>query len=139
MTWTKEQIERFKREDKETLGATTSYDDWTHEDDLQGGLNIVSPSFRNLAKQWGFEDTWIAGGFGRYGFYVGYWCGKDRDLICSLPLRYKETEELDPYLSPEGKTPQEALNLAIKKRRRLLKFIPREDLDNRYRLIRGVK
>lgn len=132
MSWTKDQIKRFIKEDIETLGTITNYNDWTHVRDQCGGLNIVSPSFQKIARQHNFKDTWVAGGLGKYSFFVGYWCGQDRDLICVLPLKYKETEDLNPYLSPVGKTPQEGLNLAIKKRRELLKFIPREDLDQRF-------
>ena len=129
MPWTKEQREIIIKENIESLGFTTEYKDW-----VLGKDTFTSPGFLELAKYHNFEDIWVGGGPYEYGFFVGYWCGKDNDLICVLPLKYKETEELNPYLSPEGKTPQEGLNLDIKKRRKLLKFTPREDLNQRYRL-----
>lgn len=114
MPWTKKQLTRFIKEDTKELERTSGFCDWKFDKENGG---FASVSFSKLAKGFGFPDIWIAGGGGVGTFYfVGFWCGKDNDLICIAPLTLKETNELDPYLSPEGRTPIEAIERAVAKR-----------------------
>lgn len=58
----------------------------------------------------GFMDLWGNGST----WFAGVWTGPQHDLIC---VKHCDTnEEAEIWLSPEGKMPEEAVELALKKR-----------------------
>ena len=117
MPWSEEYLDLILLEDVRQLKQTSGFDDWRFN--IKSG-QWLSHSFSELAIHHGFPDIWIAGGGGiNIVYFVGFWCGKDDDLICIAPLSYKKTKDLEPYLSPEGKTPTDAIMKTIRKRRQL--------------------
>lgn len=112
MPWTPKQLEKIHKEDITDLTKTSGFNDW-----IPSPNGYHSQQFGDLAVKYGFPDTWVAGGGGVGMFYfVGFWCGKDNDLICIAPLPLQKTEELDPYLSPEGRTPLGAIRKVTARR-----------------------
>jgi len=110
---------REPESDKKDLGdsiflleSRTHYNDWYY-DEATG--EFLSNTMAQFVKGKGFPDYWAVPDpiLTRCYFYVGYWCGKDNDLICIAPLPFQETKELDPYLSPGSRTPTEAIKRAI--------------------------
>lgn len=108
--WTKKELEQINREDILALRKSSSFDDWLWDGKKR---EYHSTMFALLVRKYGFSDYWIAGGLGEMVYYIGFWCGKDNDLICVAPLPLLETLELDPYLSPGGMTPMEAINKTV--------------------------
>lgn len=115
--WTKEELVGINREDIKALEKSSSFGDWLWDGKKR---EYHSAMFTLLAGKYGFSDTWIAGGLGEMVYYVGFWCGKDNDLICVALLPLLETLELDPYLSPGGVAPMDAINKAVIRRDKLL-------------------
>ena len=115
MPWSEEYLDLLIQEEFAELKRTSRFNDWKFN--IEKGV-WVSPSFSSLAIKYGFPSIWVAGGnrFGTLVYFVGFWCGEDNDLICIAPLPYKETKDLDPYLSPEGRTPMNAIRKSIRKR-----------------------
>lgn len=60
----------------------------------------------------GFDALWYTG-----CWFAGTWTGPQHDLICVKTCRTNEEAEI--WLSPEGKTPEEAARLAVAKRTKL--------------------
>ena len=82
MPRTEEELDTIIRENFRELQKSSGFSDWKHN--IEEG-QWVSTLFQNLAKSHGFPDTWVAGGLGVMFYYVGFWCGKDNDLICVRP------------------------------------------------------
>lgn len=97
------------------LESRTHYGDWLYD---EGKTEFLSDKMAQFVKDNSFYDYWAVPDpiLVKCYFYVGFWCGKDNDLICIALLSLKETKELDPYLSPEGRTPKEAIRRTIAKR-----------------------
>jgi len=96
------------------LESRTRFGDWTYNSDL--GL-YTSPKMQLFANDNDFPSYWAVPDpiLIKCAFFVGFWCGKDNDLICVVNSGLQETNELDSYLSPAGKTPKQALYLTRKK------------------------
>lgn len=98
------------------LESRTHYGDWLYNETTSA---FLSDTMGRLIREYGFYGYWAVPDpiIVRCSFYAGFWCGKDNDLICIAPLEVQETKELDPYLSPEGRTPMGAIKQAVAKRK----------------------
>ncbi len=117
MPWDKKTANRIEEESLELLECATDYADWYYN---RKTGEFLSGKFLTLTQQNGFKDIWAIPDpiLNQCSFFVGYWCGKGKDLICIIPSLLQETNNLDPYLSPSGQTPNEAINLALKAQRK---------------------
>lgn len=75
-------------------------------------MSMVVDKLGEVFDEAGFDSLWFCG-----GWFAGIWTGPQHDLICVK--KCSTNEEGDIWLSPEGKTPEEATRLALEKRSNL--------------------